>query len=900
LTMTGPETSEPSWRQVRAALEHALDLAPDERGAYLDRIGADQPRLAARLRELISNATSVRLNPQQPLASVSRELAVAPLPREGDRIGRFTVERLLGTGGMGVVYAARDPELNRTVAVKVIHAALVSAEYTRRFEREAHALARLRHPGIAQVYETGSLDGGQGAQGRSVGSPYIVMEFIPDARPLNAQGLTFVQLIERFQAVLTAVQHAHEHGVIHCDLKPANILLDRSDQPRLIDFGIARFGTHTDTVSGGTAGTLRYMSPERCGTDAGGPRGLGDTRTDVFALGVILYELLEGRSPYACIDGPPGTLMDAVRAGAIVPPQLRLAPADMRRDLRAILTQSLAVDPGHRYSSVGGLAEDLRRLLQHQPVAARPPSVLHELILMARRNRLAVTAALLVMAALGVGGVSATIGLVHARRAGAQAEAEVLRSKRVIRFLEATINSVVPDTAREAKPSPRAGVDPMTQWLHEGARFEQPRRTGEAARVADVLLQAAGRIGDQFADDPLLEAQLAIDLAQSLRAVGQHDVAVTLARRSWELRLKHLGPDHEDTLRAQVALALYANQDPGQIDMVRDALRGVESRFGRADPRWFQLRSFLVDTYAERVGTREAVADCDRAIEECAAEPGDHARELQELRYRRGYYLADVEGRADEGRAAAERALTEVALLDGGPTLINIQQRFGVAMLYLEHDPAHAEAILRYCIELAPSYEGPDTILCYEIRSRLYEALLRQHKLEPAEAVAREQLTHASAAMGDASYYTIKAKARVARVMTWAASLGEHKDLEEAEQLAREASVDGLKQDEKSPGGGYDAYFRGIWAQALILHGDPGSLIAADRLLQSTIDARAGAPILAWCDGYLALTLAQLRRAQGRPAESDAAFERAGQLLDQLKDRTNPMLLSLADARRGG
>src|SRR5262245_2954794 len=172
MTMTGPESTEPSWRQVRAALEHALDLPHDQRSDYLKGVEAERPRLAARLRDLLTNATSTRLNPERPMDTLARELAAAPLPREGERIGRFTIERLLGTGGMGVVYAARDPELNRTVAVKVIHAALVSPDYFRRFEREAHALARLRHPGIAQVYETGSLDRGKGP-----GSPYIVMEF---------------------------------------------------------------------------------------------------------------------------------------------------------------------------------------------------------------------------------------------------------------------------------------------------------------------------------------------------------------------------------------------------------------------------------------------------------------------------------------------------------------------------------------------------------------------------------------------------------------------------------------------------------------------------------------------------------------------------------------------------
>jgi len=567
----------------------------------------------------------------------------------------------------------------------------------------------------------------------------------------------------------------------------------------------------------------------------------------------------------------------------------------MKHDLGAILARALAFEPAERYSSAAAFSEDLRRLLAHEPVGARSPSLLHEVRLMARRNRLVVGAAMLVVAALSVGVVLATIGLVHARRARGEAEAEVLRSRRVIRFLEGTIGSVIPETLSEATPIPGYGVDRMTRWLHEGARFDS-QRIGEGARVADVLLHAAEQVGPQFADDPLLEAQLAIDLSQSLHALGRYEMSLSLARRARELRLAHLGPDHEDTLKALVVQALYANQDPSQADLIREALRAVESRFGRRDPRWFELRAFLVDTLADRVSGQAAVADCDAAIRECSSEPADPAR-LASLEYRRGYYLAGIEGKEADGRAAAERALTEIVRLDGGPTLTNLYQRFRVGMLYLEHDAQHAEALLRECLELAPQFEGPQTIFCYEVRSRLYEALLRQHRLEAAETVAREQLAHALTAMWDAPYYTVKAKARVARVVTWSASLGEHKDLDEAEQLAREAAVDGLRYDEQSPGGNFDAYFRAIWAQALLLRGDPASLRTAEQLVRSTMDARAAAPATPWCDGYLALTLAQLCRAQGRRGECDAAFDRAAKLVEQFKDRNHPIVLTFQDAR---
>ncbi len=890
---SGTEPSELSWGEVRAEFERMLDLPLPERPHHIARLEADRPRLAARLRGLLAGATSRVLEPGGPIDSVARELSIQPPRRDGERIGRFTVTRFLGAGGMGVVYEARDPTLERTVALKVIHAALASADGVRRLEREAHALARLRHPGIAQVYETGWVEPGASGGQRT---PYIALEFIPGARPLDAKALSFPGLVERFLAVLDAVRHAHEHGVIHCDLKPANILLDRADQPKLIDFGVARLGAHMDTVSGGTAGTLRYMSPERCGARgaAADAKDTADTRADTFALGVILYELVEGRSPYGCIDGPIGELLDAVRSGAVTRPELLMVPPGSRRDFRAILAQAMAPDPGARYSSVAGLAEDLRRLLRHEPVAARPPTLLQEARLMARRNRVAVSAAVVVAAALCIGAVAATIGFIQARWAGAAARAEVARSQRVIRFLGSTFNSVNPEPL-EALPSAGGGPDLMTQWLQTGASFGQARRVGREAGLVDVLLHAAEQIGIQFADDPVLEAKVALDLAQSLRIVGHGDESAALARRALKLRRVHLGPDHEDTLKALVYVAMYTSDDP---DDATEAVRAVEARFGRADPRWFELRCQVVDATAATEGPAAGVAEAEWAIEECTPQFGPESRQLQALVFRRGLYRAQIPGGGTESRGEAERAVRAMIESDGGFTRATAEALFEVGMLYLQPEPARAEAILRDCLDVAPRFQGEANTLCYEIRTRLYEALLRQRRLDEAEAVAREQLQRARSAMGEVSYYTVKAKARVARVLTWAAGLGSPARLDEAEQLAREAAVDGLRFDEKSPGGDYDAYFRAIQAQALVLRGDAPSIRLADALVSETLEARSAVSGAAWCDGFLWLTIAQIREAQGREVDRRDALARAGAVLHELADPGHPIALTLHDLGR--
>ena len=213
-----------------------------------------------------------------------------------EKIGRYTIQRVIASGGMGTVYEAEQEHPRRTVAVKVMRTGLASRSALRRFEYESQLLARLRHAGIAQVFEAGTHDDGTGPV------PYFVMEFVPDARPITefaqANDLTTRERLELFARVCDAVEHGHTKSIIHRDLKPSNLLVDAEGQPKIIDFGVAR-STDADvavttlrTDVGQLIGTLQYMSPEQCAAD---PDEI-DTRSDVYGLGVVLYELLCGES----------------------------------------------------------------------------------------------------------------------------------------------------------------------------------------------------------------------------------------------------------------------------------------------------------------------------------------------------------------------------------------------------------------------------------------------------------------------------------------------------------------------------------------------------------------------------------------------------------------------------
>ena len=296
-------------------------------------------------------------------------------------IGRYRILRLLGEGGMGAVYEAEQDSPQRAVALKVTRPGLLAPAFLKRFKQEVEILGRLHHPGIAQIYEAGVAEDGQ---------PFFAMEYIRGltlGEYARVQSLTVQARVELMARVCDAAQHAHDQGVIHRDLKPANILVDESGQPKVLDFGVAR-ATDADlltgaglTQTGQLLGTPNYMSPEQL---TGDPAAI-DQRADVYALGVILFELLAHALPYQLTNRPlaEAALMireqDAPRLGSINP--------ELRGDVETIVGKALAKDRARRYASAADLAADLRRWLAHEPILARPPSALYHLRKFARRHK---------------------------------------------------------------------------------------------------------------------------------------------------------------------------------------------------------------------------------------------------------------------------------------------------------------------------------------------------------------------------------------------------------------------------------------------------------------------------------------------------------------------------------
>jgi serine/threonine protein kinase/tetratricopeptide (TPR) repeat protein len=470
---------------------------------------------------------------QNDLPTASRQLAEKP----GDRIGRYKLLQQIGEGGCGIVYMAEQEEpIRRRVALKIIKLGMDTHSVIARFEAERQALALMDHPNIAKVLDAGAT---------TTGRPYFVMELVRGVKITtycDEQRLSTRQRLELFAKVCQAVQHAHQKGIIHRDLKPSNVLLtlqDGAPVPKIIDFGIAKATTDqrlTDktlfTAFEQFIGTPAYMSPEQAGLG-----GLDiDTRSDIYSLGILLYELLTGKPPFdsetfarSAFD----EILHIIREKEPPRPSARLTtlteqelttvaqrrqiessklPGLLRGDLDWIVMKALDKDRTRRYQTASGFASDIHHFLASEPVSARPPGGLYRFQKMARRNKLAFSAVAAVITVLAVGVIVSAGEAIRATRA-------VRESQQITQFLTDMLQGVGPAVA--------LGRD--TTILHE------------------ILDKTASRVEEELRDQPKLEANLLTLIGEVYRALTIYDQEETMHRKALAIRIKLFGERNADT-----------------------------------------------------------------------------------------------------------------------------------------------------------------------------------------------------------------------------------------------------------------------------------------------------------------------------------------------------------------
>ncbi|PWU18266.1 MAG: hypothetical protein C5B50_09560 [Verrucomicrobia bacterium] len=539
-----------------------------DRSSYLDQACGGDGALRARVEELLGAAEDAQGFLKDPAPGAQRfgaadaastrvQGTVAPGEKAGDRIGRYKLLQQIGEGGCGLVYMAEQEEpVRRRVALKVIKLGMDTKQVIARFEAERQALAMMDHPNIARVLDAGATQAGR---------PYFVMELVRGIKITDYCDEHHLSMKERlglFMQICLAVQHAHQKGIIHRDLKPSNILVASNDGvpvPKVIDFGIAKAtqGRLTDqtlfTAFEQFIGTPAYMSPEQAELTMQDV----DTRTDIYSLGVLLYELLTGKTPLdqnellaAGLEAMRRTIREkepvrpSTRLGTLLKEELTTtakqrhtdAPKlvhDLRGDLDWIVMKCLEKDRARRYETANGLANDVRRHLTCEPVVARPPSKLYRFKKLALRNKLAFAAAGAVVAALVIGLAAATWEYFKERKALQRAEA-------VSVLLQQMLSAADPDGLK-----------------------------GSAYTVRDLLDDFAAGLTNQLAGQPEAEATVRLTIGRTYAQLGIISGAEANLCRALDLRQRTLGKDHPQTLEV--------------LEVLVNFISGVERKWGRGN-----------------------------------------------------------------------------------------------------------------------------------------------------------------------------------------------------------------------------------------------------------------------------------------------------------------------------
>ena len=784
--------------RVEQLFDATLDLPPDQREAYLADACGDDEALQQRVERLLRHVGRATANVV--VWSDVQETIDVPeydpdhVEKPGTKIGPYALRELIGEGGFGSVYLAeQEHPVRREVALKIIKMGMDTKRVIARFEAERQALALMNHPNVARVFDAGATD---------TGRPYFVMEYVPgepiteycDRHHLSTRGR-----LELFMQACGAVQHAHQKGIIHRDVKPSNVLVSAQGEGatvKVIDFGVAkatgqRLTERTlFTETGELVGTPEYMSPEQAegGADI-------DTRTDVYALGIVLYELLTGSLPFdpeAFRKAGYDEIRRVIREEEPPTPSTRLSslgersmevarrhesdPRTLLRELRGdldwIAMRALEKDRTRRYATPASLAADVQRYLDHEPVVASPPSRTYRVRKFVRRHRVGVTAGSVVAVAILVGAAMSAAGFRQAVRERADAVMARDESEAVTSFLS--------DMFREISP------------------WEQ----GQDLTVRQVMDEAAGSLDEQFADRPAIRGRLHHVIGETYFYVGMNDEAerhlkaaiedyrasfgedhLNIAEASstlgltyylrgrfeeaerWleatiELREKLLGSDNDRTIIAKGELALIYKDQQRHAEaeaLIRPALEAANRLLGPEDPTRLTTMhnlALILKSHGKLDESRPLIAEVVTIRRRIL--PADHPDTLVSINLLAGLY--QFEGNLEEATELFEESLAGLRRHLGEDHQNTVSSKNNLALVYLlqeryaDAEPLYADVVDAVRANMPPGFFGLGIALSGHAYCLKYFG-----RFDEAEAAFLEAYPILETAMGPDHKFTVRA-----------------------------------------------------------------------------------------------------------------------------------------------
>ncbi len=741
-------------------------------GAARTRLLAEQCGQDADLRSeveaLLDHHAAPRVNLDQPaldqlpsslqaeLPDAARDRTLTPPPIPG-----FDLGPQIGAGGMGIVYRATQQQPRRDVALKLVRPGFAHQHALRRFEQEAAILARLEHPAIARLYAFGVAD----ATGRA--QPYFAMEYVDgsDLRThLRTRQPSRDALLDLFVRIAEAVHFAHTRGVLHRDLKPGNILVSANGRPKILDFGIGKLldepvdDSANITLTGQVLGTPAYMSPEQ----AGGALEQVDTRSDVYSLGVVLFEMLSGQLPHPVADKP---FAQALRMIAEQPPATLRSTGDFERDLELIAGKALEHEPARRYQSAAALADDITRFRRHEPIAARRPTLGYQLARLARRHRPAFVAAGVALAALLIGAVGLTWGLVDATRARGLAEQRLQRAEKAERLsAERLVESEAARTESERQAAITSAVNAF--FNEDLLRQLDPAVGRHDITLREAIDAARDRLADRFADEPLVRASILYTLGDAYVTLARYDEAETLLIEALELRRAALSPVHDDVMAAESALVLVYS-DRGEtdraIEMNEQMLAARLEAFGPESPESLAMMNNLAMLHMDQGDLERALPLSERVCTTMQRVAPDNPETLATminlaLLYKRVDRLADAETLLTDCNDFARRVLP-----DDHPYFGYIWNHLGTLYL-LQARPTDAAAEFERVVDLRTRLVGdrhPGTLTG---RTNLATALTTLGEFDQAERIFLDAIEIRSEELGPRHATVLASQHNLARL----------------------------------------------------------------------------------------------------------------------------------------